>query len=105
MIPKVEGTRTHLTKAGVDSLVADYLAGAGVGELARRYGVHRSTVTAHLRRRNIPQRQAGLSAPQQAEAVRLYRDGQSLRAISRHMGVDRKAVRASLASANLLIDP
>lgn len=105
VIPKVEGTRTYLTTAGIDSLVADYQAGAGVGELARRYGIHRSTVTAHLRRRNTPQRQAGLSAAQQAEAVRLYRDGLSLRAISRRMGVDRKAVRASLASVNLLIEP
>lgn len=33
---------------GIDSLLADYLAGARVGELARRYGIHRSTVTAHL---------------------------------------------------------
>ena len=104
VIPKVEGTRTYLTKAGIDSLVADYQAGAGVGELARRYGIHRSTVTAHLRRRNLPQRQTGLNTDQQAEAVRLYRDGLSLRAISRRMGVDRKAVRASLASVNLLIE-
>lgn len=105
VIPKVEGTRTYLSKAGIDSLVADYQAGSGVGELARRYGIHRSTVTAHLRRRNIPQRQTGLSAAQRAEAVRLYRDGLFLRAISRRMGVDRKAVRASLASVNLLIEP
>lgn len=60
-------------------------------------------MTAHLRRRSVPQRQGGLSTVQQAEAVRLYRDGLSLRAISRRMGVDRKAVRGSLLAANLAI--
>lgn len=100
----INAPHRYLTEVGIDSLVADYLAGVGVGELAGRYGIHRSTVTAHLRRRNIPRRRVGLDSGQQAEAVGLYRDGLSLRAISRRMGVDRKAVRASLVSANLLIE-
>lgn len=100
----INAPHRYLTDVGIDSLVADYLAGVGVGELARKYGIHRSTVTAHLRRRDIPQRQAGLSAAQRAEAARLHRNGLSIRAISRRMGVDRKAVRSSLASTNLLIE-
>ena len=39
-----------------------------------------------------------------AEAVRLARAGVSMRAIGRRMGVDRKAVRAALVEAGLIVD-
>lgn len=104
VVRSIKAPHRYLTDVGMDSLVADYLAGVAVGELAGRYGIHRSTVTAHLRRRNIPRRRVGLDSGQQAEAVGLYRDGLSLRAISRRMGVDRKTVRASLVEANLVSD-
>ncbi len=83
--------------------MGDYLAGAGVQELADRYGIHRATVFAHLRRRNVPSRRPGLSLNEKAEAVRLARAGISMRAIGRRMGVDRKAVRAALVGVGLLI--
>lgn len=102
VVRRIEAPRKYLTDVGVDNLVADYLAGAGIGELARWYGIHRGTLTAHLRRRNMPQRQAGLNREQRTEAARLYRKGQSLRAIGRRMGVDRKAVRAALVEADLI---
>ncbi|MEA5117570.1 MAG: helix-turn-helix domain-containing protein [Propionicimonas sp.] len=69
-----------------------------VGRIAEKYGVHRSTVTAHLRRREIPAVAAGLDRRQRAEALRLYREGLSLREVGRQMGVDRKLVRAALVA-------
>lgn len=84
--------------------MGDYLAGAGVPELADRYGIHRSTVFAHLRRRNVPGRRPGLSLDEKAEAVRLARAGVSMRAIGRRMGVDRKGVRAALVEAGVIGD-
>lgn len=83
------------------ALVADYVAGVGVGELADRYGIHRTTVAAHLRRGGAPRSVVGLDVNEQAEAVRLYRAGLSLRAIGRQLGVDRKTVRAAIAEANV----
>lgn len=80
----------------MDSLIGDYLAGASVQELAQGYGVHRATVFAHLRRRNTPRRSLGLDVDDSAEAVRLFRAGVSMRAISRRLGVGRKAVRTVL---------
>src|SRR5690625_5475775 len=68
-----------------------YPAGMSVKSLAERYGIHRSTVFSHLRRRNVPSRRPGLCPDERAEAVRLARAGVSMRAIARRMGVDRKA--------------
>lgn len=96
---RIETTRTFLTAAEIDSLVGDYLAGAGAQELAERYGIHRATVFAHQRRRTL----RAWVFHEQAEAARFYRDGVSIRAISRRMGVVRKAVRTSLVRAQVVI--
>lgn len=100
----VETVQTFLTAAEVDHLVAEYEGGAGVQELAEKYGIHRATVFAHLRRREVPRRRPGLNDHEQAEAVRLSRDGMSMRAIGRQMGVDRKAVRVALVDAGVIAD-
>ena len=104
VVRTVETAQTFLTAAEVDALVGDYLAGMSVKALAERYGIHRATVFAHLRRRNVPSRRPGLGIDEKAEAVRLARAGISMRAIGRRMGVDRKAVRAALVEAGLIAD-
>lgn len=104
VVRTVETAQTFLTASEVDALVGDYLAGMSVKALAERYGIHRATVFAHLRRRNVPSRRPGLGIDEKAEAVRLARAGVSMRAIGRRMGVDRKAVRAALVEAGLIAD-
>jgi DNA-binding CsgD family transcriptional regulator len=94
--------QTFLTPSEIDQLVADYEAGSAVQELASRYGIHRATVFAHLQRRQVPRRRPGLNDQEQAEAVRLSREGMSMRAIGRRMGVDRKAVRVALVDAGVI---
>jgi len=97
--------QTFLTAAEIDQLVGDYLAGGSPDELAERYGIHRATVFAHLRRRDVPRRRAGLDEVEAAEAVRLYRRGTSIRVIARGVGVDRKAVRRALEVAGIATRP
>ena len=104
VVRTVETAQTFLTASEVDALVGDYLAGMSVKALAERYGIHRATVFSHLRRRNVPSRRPGLGIDEKAEAVRLARAGVSMRAIGRRMGVDRKAVRAALVEAGLIVD-
>jgi DNA-binding MarR family transcriptional regulator len=48
----VRQQQTRLTPSQVARLVEERAAGATIGELAERFAVHRTTVTAHLRRRN-----------------------------------------------------
>lgn len=83
---RIETAQTFLTAAEIDDLVGDYLGGASIDGHAQRYGIHRATVFAHLRRRNTPRRRLGLDVDEGAEAVRLFRGGVSMRAISRSLG-------------------
>ena len=46
----------QLRPAEVEALVADYRAGARVGELATAYGIHRSTLGKHLDEQGVVRR-------------------------------------------------
>lgn len=82
--------------AQVNQLVDVYLGGATVTELAVTYGVHRATVSRHLTDNGVVRRSAGLHGCEAAEAVRLFRQGESLRGISRSIGARRDSVRKTL---------
>ncbi|TMK38103.1 MAG: hypothetical protein E6G66_18865, partial [Actinobacteria bacterium] len=75
----------RLSRPEIEALVADYEAGQRVGELARVYGIHRTTVSAHVARAG--KTRGALSKAQVDEAVRLYGKGWSLRAVGRHLDV------------------
>lgn len=60
----------RLSQLEVKALLADYEAGERVGELARVYGVHRTTVSAHVARAGKTRGQ--LTKGQIEEAIRLY---------------------------------
>lgn len=94
--------QTFLKEAEVDRLVDDYLAGFTVRALALKYEIHRGTVSKHLTKRGVVRRMPGLGAEEAAEAVKLCRQGQSMRSISRTLGVNRKNVRRSLVNAGVL---
>jgi len=50
-VPSIGELRCHPTApvpAEVEALIADYEGGGRVGELARIYGIHRRTVSAHM---------------------------------------------------------
>ena len=103
VVRKIGSAQTFLNPAEVDHLVADYEAGVSVRGLAKKYGIHRGTVSAHLRRRNTPRRRPGLGVDERAEAVRLFRAGVSMRAIARRLGVGRAPVRAALVEAGVIV--
>lgn len=103
VVRTAETVQIFLTAAEIDQLVGDHLSGTRVDELAKRYGVHRATVFAHLQRRNVPRRALGLDEAEAAHAVRLYRSGTSIRAVAGQIGADRKTVRSVLEVAGISI--
>lgn len=103
LVRRIETAQTYLTPSKVDRLVEDYKAGMSVVGLAKKYGIHRATVSAHLSRRRTLRRRPGLDVDERAEAVRLFRAGVSMRAISRQLGVGRKSVRSCLVDAGVIV--
>lgn len=49
-IRELRCVQRRLSPAEVEALLADHEAGGRVGELARTYGIHRTTVSAHIAR-------------------------------------------------------
>ena len=77
-------------------LVADYVAGVEVIELARRYGIARQTVLEQMRRQGVPRRHPRLSADDAERVADLYRSGDSLATIGGVFDVDPGTVRRAL---------
>jgi len=83
--------------------VAGYEAGETTKELAAEYGIHRVTVSSHLRWAGIPLRRSGLNAAQIAEAADLYRAGYSSERIAERFGVNADTVIRALRRAGVAI--
>jgi transposase-like protein len=103
VVRRVGTPQTFLTPSEVTRLVEDYQGGAGVARLAQVYGIHRSTVCAHLNRRGVVRRVPGLGAEETAEAVRLHEQGLSLRAIARTMGINRRHVAQAVRATSTCV--
>jgi hypothetical protein len=87
-VRELRHVQRRLSRPEVEALVADYEAGKRVGELAEVYGIHRTTVSAHVARAG--KTRGRLSEAQVDEAVRLDEQGWSLRAVGRHLDVADK---------------
>jgi DNA-binding CsgD family transcriptional regulator len=99
---RVETAQTFLRPAGAAALAADYEAGALVKDLAEKYGVHRSTVRAHLARRGQGRPKAEVLGPEAAAAaVGRYAAGSTLVEVAAGLGVGPRAVRRALADAGV----
>ena len=94
--------RQHrLSAAQQAELLEAYLGGVGTKELARKYRIHRATVTALLVRSGVPFHERGLRPEHGAEVVQLYRQGWSLTRLAERLHVDEMTVRAHLLKSNV----
>lgn len=102
LVRRIETAQTLLTPTEADGLIEDYNAGMSVQGLAKKYGIHRATVSAHLSRRSTPRRGPGVDVGKRA-AIRLFRAGESMRASARRLGVGRKVVHACRVDAGVIV--
>lgn len=88
-------------------MVAAYLAGDTVNDLAQQFRVHRTTVMAHLTRRNIerPTMSANWDQDTLAAAARLYASGASLTNVGASFGVHASTVANRFHHAGVQIRP
>jgi len=94
-----------LKPAQVDALVAGYEAGKTMEQLAAGFGINRVTVSAHLRRAEVPLRRAGLDPQQAAEAACLYKAGWSSGKLAERFDVSVDTVLKALRRAGVALGP
>lgn len=104
---------THATRSASPKLRRSRRPGRGipigftVRQLVEQFGVHRSTVLAHLERRDIPRRPhvAKLTETDIAIAADRYRQGQSLATLAEAFEVNAETIRKSLLRTGVQIRP
>ncbi len=104
-VPTQRQKQVRLRTDQVDELVDLYLAGALQQELTARFGIHDTTLRAHLRRRGVlkqrPYRK--LRGEMLEKAQTLYESGLSLRSVASEIGVSREAIRSGLLSSGVTL--
>jgi hypothetical protein len=94
--PSARGTARRLTEREVTELITRYRDGATVYDLAERFGIHRTTVSAHLHRREIQMRGHSLAESQVDHGIQLYEQRWSVARIGSHLGVNGSTVWLAL---------
>ncbi|MEV0357684.1 helix-turn-helix domain-containing protein [Nocardia sp. NPDC050697] len=89
----------------VAELVAAYVGGTPTPELCKRYNISEGGILKLLKEQGVAMRRQGLSASQIDQAVRLYADGNSLRAISAQLGSSSSTVRDALLARGVTMRP
>ncbi len=92
----------------VDEMVAAYLAGDTVNDLAQRFGVHRTTVMAHLTRRAAKRPEISTvkwDDETLVAAAHLYTSGASLSRVGERFGVHASTIANRFQRAGVPIRP
>jgi lambda repressor-like predicted transcriptional regulator len=94
-----------LTAAEAVSVAQEYQAGANMHALARKFQVHRTTISDCLHKLAVPLRRQGLQDDDLPEAARLYQEGWPLARLSEKFGSTDNTVRARLLEAGVVMRP
>ena len=90
----------RLSAADVNDICATYVTGTSIDELARSYGVNRTTIITHLDQHGVPRRRVArkMTDALVAEAAVEYLDGHSLATVANKFNVAIKTLRRSFAT-------
>ena len=100
-------TQRRLSPTDVDDLINEYRAGKTINQLASCYGVHRTTIAAHLDHHHIPRHheRARWDDDTLREAAAQYATGLSLADVAAGYGIDPQTVANRLRRAGIPIRP
>jgi DNA-binding CsgD family transcriptional regulator len=97
--PRARQAHHRLSAAEVAQLIAAYGEQVSIKELAERFGIHRVTVTALLRRHSVELRRAALVAKEVPKAASLYSQLWSLARLGSKYGVGSRHRLAGATSS------
>ncbi|QCP08663.1 helix-turn-helix domain-containing protein [Micrococcus luteus] len=80
------------------ALAEKYANGVPVGELVRRFGIHRTTVHRIAAQAGVAVRRRGLDEPGRREVARLYEQGMTLEEVAAELGVGDETVRSAVVA-------
>ena len=87
----------------ITELIKEYEEGALIKDLGQRFGIHRLTVTALVRRHGVELRRTGLAKEDIAAAAHLYGQGWSLTKLGVKFDVDSTTVWRALRAAGVVM--
>jgi len=85
----------------VAELIKEYESQVALKDLARKFGVHRLTVTAYLQRHGVEPRQVGPAPEDITTAALLYGQGWSLARLGERYSVDSTTIWRALRAAGV----
>lgn len=99
--------QVRLGQLQVDELVSLYQQGQTIRQLVEHFGVHKTTVSDHLKRRGVATRvvERRLSDADVAKAAELYQAGQSLAQVAQHFGVYDTTIYREFKKADIPTRP
>lgn len=97
--------QTRLSVPNRAVLAQEYADGVPVGELVRRFGVHRTTVHRLAAQAGVAVRRRGLDEPGRRDAARLYEQGMTLEEVATDLGVGDETVRSAVVACGGAIRP
>lgn len=104
-VGKLSQQQKRLDEGEIAELVAGYLAGSSVLQLAEQFGCHHETVRRRLAAEGVQLRGRPLTSGQIDEAERLYLAGYSLTEVGEQIGTDRTAVCKRLRERGVPMRP
>lgn len=103
--PRVRHGWNRLTDEQRVEVARRYEVGDTTTELAKAYGVAKSTIIGILRERNIVVRRQPMTPDQVRDAVGLYESGLSLSQVALQLNVNQETMRVAIIRAGVQIRP
>jgi transposase-like protein len=97
----------RLSASDVDDIGDAYVRGSSIDQLARSYGVNRTTIIKHLDNQGVPRRRVvrKMTDALVAEAAAKYRDGRSIATVADEFNVDSRTLGREFRKAGVPIRP
>lgn len=103
--PRVKRSWNRLSEERRAEVAERYESGATTTQLAKDYGVAKSTIIGILREKRVVVRRQPLTPEQVSEAAQLYESGLSLSQVAERLKVNQETMRVAILKACVTLRP